>query len=329
MNLPPEVLARGLVAMGVVTFGTISVALIYEWIQEHGRQRAVRKQLSQLQAMAAGGGAGPNAILRKDAAAHGNPLLAAAFRIPAIASIEGTLREAGMSWSLGTFLLDSMGSGLASALFIEIVTEFPGLALIAALAGAFLPLGYIRRRRRLRLQAFEEALPDALDLLARAIRAGHPIGAGIKIVADEAAEPVAGEFQQTFDEQRFGLPFEDTMLALSVRVPLMDLRMLVTAVLIQREVGGNLAEVLDNLGDVIRQRFVVQRQLRVHTAQGRLSGNVLGFLPIVVGSIIFVVNPGYMNVLFQHPMGRMMLVSAVALQVIGFMWIRRIVNIQI
>jgi tight adherence protein B len=109
----------------------------------------------------------------------------------------------------------------------------------------------------------------------------------------------------------------------------MDLRMLVTAVLIQREVGGNLAEVLDNLGDVIRQRFVVQRQLRVHTAQGRLSGNVLGFLPIVVGSIIFVVNPGYMNVLFQHPMGRMMLVSAVALQVIGFMWIRRIVNIQI
>jgi tight adherence protein B len=328
VSLPPEVLARGLAAMGVVTLGTISVALIYEWVQEQGRQRSVRKQLQQIQAMG-GAGSGQNPILRRDAVPVGNPLLAAAFRIPAIASIEGTLREAGMSWSLGTFLLASVGCGLAGALFMQIVTGFAGAALIGALAGSLLPLVYVRRRRRLRLQAFEEALPDALDLLARAIRAGHPIGAGIKIVADEAAEPVAGEFQRTFDEQRFGLPFDDTMLGLSVRVPLIDLRMLVTAVLIQREVGGNLAEVLDNLGDVIRQRFVVQRQLRVHTAQGRLSGNVLGFLPIAVGSIIFVVNPQYVGLLFQHPLGRLLLIIAVVLQAIGFMWIRRIVNIEI
>jgi tight adherence protein B len=328
MSLPPDVLTRGLVAMGAVTLGTISVALIYEWMQEHSRVRSVRKQLRQIQEMA-GGAANPNVILRRDAIPQGNPILAAAFRIPAIASIEGTLREAGMTWSLGTFLLISLGSSLASALFMQIVTGLVGASLIAALAGSLLPLVYIRRQRRRRLQAFEEALPDALDLLARAIRAGHPIGAGIKIVADEAAEPVAGEFQRTFDEQRFGLPFDDTMLALSVRVPLIDLRMLVTAVLIQREVGGNLAEVLDNLGDVIRQRFVVQRQLRVHTAQGRLSGNVLGFLPIAVGSIIFMVNPGYVNVLFQHPLGRLMLIIAVVLQAIGFMWIRRIVNIEI
>jgi tight adherence protein B len=328
MNLPPDVLARGLAAMGVVTLGTISVALIYEWVQEHGRQRSVRKQLRQIQEMG-GAGANPNAILRRDAIPQGNPILALAFRIPAIAAIEGTLREAGMSWSLGTFLLASLGTALAGALFVQTVTGFAGATLMAAIGASFLPLAYVRRQRRRRLQAFEEALPDALDLLARAIRAGHPIGAGIKIVADEADEPVAGEFQRTFDEQRFGLPFEDTMLALSVRVPLIDLRMLVTAVLIQREVGGNLAEVLDNLGDVIRQRFVVQRQLRVHTAQGRLSGNVLGFLPLVVGSIIFVVNPAYVSLLFEHPLGRLLLIIAVVLQAIGFMWIRRIVNIEI
>jgi tight adherence protein B len=214
-------------------------------------------------------------------------------------------------------------------MFGMVATRFFAIALLGAALGAVLPMIYARRKRDQRLRAFEEALPDALDLLARAIRAGHPIGAGIKIVADEAAEPVAGEFQRTFEEQRFGLPFEDTMLALSVRVPLIDLRMLVTAILIQREVGGNLAEVLDNLGDVIRQRFTVHRQLRVHTAQGRLSGYVLAVLPIAVGSIIYMVNPEYVNLLFTNQLGRFMLLSAIMLQLVGFLWIRRIIDIEI
>ncbi len=328
MNLPPDVFGRGFAAFGIVALGTVSLALVYEWIQEHSRARSVRKQLRQLQ-VTGGAGPGENTLLRVDPARLGNPLLVAAFRIPAIAAIEGTLREAGMSWSLGTFLLASAGCALASALFFLTITGFFGAVLVAAVAGSLLPMVFIRRQRRLRLQAFEEALPDALDLLARAIRAGHPIGSGIKIVADEAAQPVAGEFQRTFDEQRFGLPFEDTLLGLSVRVPLIDLRMLVTAILIQREVGGNLAEVLDNLGDVLRQRFVVQRQLRVHTAQGRLSGHVLAALPIVVGSIIYLVNPQYVGLLFDHPFGRLMLGSAALLQLIGFVWIRRIINIEI
>jgi tight adherence protein B len=210
-----------------------------------------------------------------------------------------------------------------------VVTGFFPIAVLFAAMGAVLPLIYARRKREQRLRAFEEALPDALDLLARAVRAGHPIGSGIKIVGDEANEPVAGEFQRTFEEQRFGLPFEDTMLALTVRVPLIDLRMLVTAILIQREVGGNLAEVLDNLGDVIRQRFTVHRQLRVHTAQGRLSGYVLAVLPIAVGSVIYMVNPEYVSLLFTNPMGRFMLLSAITLQLVGFLWIRRIINIEI
>jgi tight adherence protein B len=234
-----------------------------------------------------------------------------------------------MTWSLGTFLLISAGAALGLAIFGILLTGFFAVGVIGAAVGAMLPLVYARRKRNRRMQDFEEALPDALDLLARAIRAGHPIGSGIKIVADEANEPVAGEFQRTFEEQRFGLPFDDTMLALAVRVPLIDLRMLVTAILIQREVGGNLAEVLDNLGEVIRQRFTVHRQLRVHTAQGRMSGYVLAVLPIAVGSIIYMANPEYIGLLFSHQLGRLMLIGAISLQLLGFLWIRRIINIEI
>ena len=326
MNFSAEVLARGFAAFSVVALGTISLALFYEWFQEQGRDRIVRKQLAKVQEMS-GTGVDQNVLVR--AQGLSGPLLALALKVPALAEMETVLRQAALNWSLGTFLLISAGTGLALALFAMVVTGFFAVAMMGAAAGVVLPTIYARRKRDRRMRDFEEALPDALDLLARAIRAGHPIGSGIKIVADEAGEPVASEFQRTFEEQRFGLPFEDTMMALSVRVPLIDLRMLVTAILIQREVGGNLAEVLDNLGDVIRQRFTVHRQLRVHTAQGRMSGYVLAVLPIAVGSIIYMVNPEYVSLLFTHQLGRFMLMTAIAMQLVGFLWIRRIINIEI
>jgi tight adherence protein B len=327
MNFSPEVLARGFVAFSVVALGTISLALFYEWFQEQERERVVRRELAKVQEMG-GVELDQNVLVRAQGRLAG-PLLALALRVPALAEMEATLRQAALHWSLGTFLLISAGSALGLAMFGMISTGFFAVALLGAALGAVLPLTYVRHKRERRMRDFEEALPDALDLLARAIRAGHPIGAGIKIVADEANEPVAGEFLRTFEEQRFGLPFDDTMLALSVRVPLIDLRMLVTAILIQREVGGNLAEVLDNLGEVIRQRFTVHRQLRVHTAQGRMSGYVLAVLPIAVGSIIYMVNPQYISLLFDHQLGRFMLLTAITMQLLGFLWIRRIINIEI
>lgn len=327
MNFSADVLARGFAAFSVVALATISLALFYEWVQERGRARVVRRQLVKVQEMAGLGG-DRNVLVRAQSKLAG-PLLAMALKVPVVADVETTLRQASMHWSLGTFLLVSAGSALGLALFGVVVTGFFLVALLGAAIGAVLPMTYVRRRRDKRMRAFEEALPDALDLLARAIRAGHPVGSGIKIVADEAAEPVAGEFQRTFEEQRFGLPFEDTMVALTLRVPLIDLRMLVTAILIQREVGGNLAEVLDNLGDVIRARFTVHRQLRVYTAQGRLSGYILAILPIAAGSFIYMVNPSYMSLLFTHPVGRLTVICAVSLQLVGFLWIRRIINIEI
>jgi tight adherence protein B len=321
------VLAQAVSAFLAVALTTLSLALFWEWSQERAREHTLKSELRKIQRLAPQ--RGENVLLRVIPPRVAGPLLKLVMRIPGMPAVEAGLREAGMSWSLGTFLLLSLGCAIAFGLVTSIIFNFWLATLVTELMGAMLPWLYVRRRRVQRLTAFEEALPDALDLLGRAVRAGHPIGAGIKIVADDAAEPVAGEFMRTFEEQRFGLPFEDTMLALATRVPLVDLRMLVTAVLIQREVGGNLAEVLDNLADVIRQRFTIRRQLRVHTAQGRMSGYILAALPIVVGSIILMINPEYMQLLFTNPLGKTMIMVAAAMQLMGFLWIRQIVNIDI
>ncbi|MBA3495643.1 MAG: type II secretion system F family protein, partial [Gemmatimonadales bacterium] len=170
---------------------------------------------------------------------------------------------------------------------------------------------------------------EAIDLLGRAIRAGHPLSSGFQMVADETQEPISTEFRRTFEEQRFGLPFDDAITAMADRITLVDVRILTTAILIQRTVGGNLAEVLDNLASVIRARFTIRRQLRTFTAQGRISGYVLAVLPIAVGAIIYMLNPEYIGLLFASGIGRFMLVTAGVMQIIGYLWIRKIVNIEI
>jgi tight adherence protein B len=310
-----------------VSLGTISLALLWEWLVERRQRYLINRQLDLVRAAEEAAGAG--GLLRSPAPGALDPLLTLARRIPRLNTVETMLEQADISWSFGTFLLLSVGFAGGTALALMAVTGWWLPAAIGGFLGLLAPYVYIARARAARLLAFEEGLPEALELLSRAVRAGHPIAAGIKLVADESPEPIQGEFQRSFEEQRFGIPFEDTLRSLSARVPLIDLRMLVTAVLIQREVGGNLAEVLDNLADVIRQRFTVRRQLRVHTAQGRLSGYVLAALPIVVGFLIYLINPEYVSVLGTHPFGRLMLGIAISLQLMGLFWIRRIIAIDI
>ena len=322
----PEALSVAIAAFLAVALGTISIALLWQWVRDQRRGTIVRRQLATVQDSTA---AAEGSLLRGKSRESLEPLVALARRFGWADTIGAILVQAGMTWDVGTFMVLSMGSALAFLMFTLLLFGSPVISVAAALIGGLGPWLYVRNRARRRLMDFEEKLPEALDLLARAVRAGHPIGSGIKIVADEAPEPVAGEFQRTFEQQRFGLPFDDSMIALASRMPLVDLQMLVTAILVQREVGGNLAEVLDNLGEVIRQRFVVRRQLRTHTAQGRLSGYILAALPIVVGGIIFLINREYMMVLFEEPLGHLLLGIAVAMQLMGFLWIRRIVDIEI
>jgi tight adherence protein B len=203
------------------------------------------------------------------------------------------------------------------------------MALPATVVGGMLPSMYVRHRRTQRLNAFEEFLPESIDLVGRALRAGHPLSAGFKMAADDGPEPVAGEFRRIFEEQRFGLPLQDSLLGMADRINLVDVRILVTAILIQREVGGNLAEILDNLSTVVRERFTIRRQVRVYTAQGRMTGYLLSALPLIIFAILYTINGKYMSILFTDPVGKILVGIALSMQLIGFIWIRKIIKIEI
>jgi tight adherence protein B len=165
--------------------------------------------------------------------------------------------------------------------------------------------------------------------MSRAIRAGHAFQTAMGMVGDELPAPVGPEFKKTFDRQNFGLPVGDTMNEMADRVPLIDVRFFVTAIAIQRETGGNLAEILDNLAHVVRERFKILRQVRVHTAHGRFTGYVLLALPAALAVALSFISPEHMKLLFREPMGQMMLVGALVLQTIGFIWIRQVIKIEV
>lgn len=200
---------------------------------------------------------------------------------------------------------------------------------LAAIAGMAAPFAWLRHKASRRLKKFEEQFPEALDLLSRAIRAGHAFQTAMGMVADEMTEPVGPEFKKTFDQQNFGLPLKDALNELAERIGLLDVKFFVTAVLIQRDTGGNLAEILDNLAHVVRERFKILRQVRVHTAHGRFTGYVLLGLPAFLVIALMFINPEHMGLLFSERMGHLMLGGAVVLQTIGFFWIRQVIKIEV
>jgi tight adherence protein B len=325
VGLPSTTWITALLVFFAVALGTISIALVVELLQERKRQREALKQLRSFtndEPDQAG-------ILRLQGGDLPRWFKPIAARVPAVQDIELMMEQAGMNGHVPLFLMMTIGLTVGLGLgVLALIRWWPG-AILAAVIGGMMPYMVVRFRRNKRLNAFEEMLPEAIDLLGRAIRAGHPLSAGMKMVADETKDPIAGEFRRTHEEHRFGLPFEDALLAMADRVSLIDVRILTTAILIQREVGGNLAEVLDNLANVIRVRFTIRRQLRVYTAQGRFSGYVLGALPIAVGLAIYSLNPPYIRLLFTDPLGKLMVLLAVLFQIAGFLWIRKIVNIEI
>ncbi|MGA3089840.1 MAG: type II secretion system F family protein [Terriglobales bacterium] len=220
-----------------------------------------------------------------------------------------------------------------SALVFAVVAFIAGNNLLfgwaGALLGFFIPYAYASYRRTKRFQRFEEKFPEAIDTLARAVRAGHAFTTALEMIANEVAEPVASEFRQLYEEQKFGLPVRDALMNLAERIPLVDVKFFVTAVMLQRETGGNLAEILDNLSYVIRERFKILRQVRVHTAQGRLTMVLLMALPPTIVVIMQVINPGFIHPLFADPIGHALIVGGITLQTLGYFFIRRIIRIQV
>jgi len=221
------------------------------------------------------------------------------------------------------FSLAAAGAGFfACSLFVSMFA----IQLCVAAAVAYLPFAYISIKRSRRLAKFNAGLPDAIDMMGRALRAGHSMVAAINIVAEQSAEPVAWEFGEVFKQQNFGLPLRDALNQMLDRVPSQDLRVLVTGILVQKDTGGNLAEILDRTVAVIRDRLRIQGEIKTHTAQGRLTGYILCALPIVMMVVINMVNPGYSNILMDTPLGHEIIYVGLALLVTGALIIRQIIN---
>jgi tight adherence protein B len=239
------------------------------------------------------------------------------------------IEQSGVRTSPSAIGMISVATAAAAAVLAMLFVRQAFAPILGGLVGVTLPTLFLKHRRKARLKKFEEQFPEALDLLSRAIRAGHAFQTAMSMVASELKEPVGTEFKKTFEQQNYGLPLRDALNDLAQRVAILDVRFFVTAVLIQRESGGNLAEILNNLAHVVRERFKIQRQVRVHTAHGRFTGYVLLALPAALGVVLSYLNPEHMQGLFKEHMGQMMLVGAIVMQTVGFIWIRQVIKIEV
>lgn len=239
------------------------------------------------------------------------------------------IEQSGVRMTPGAFVLISVLAAGAALLLIAAFAKVAFAAPLGAVAAGALPYLVLLQRRSARIKRFEEQFPEALDLLSRALRAGHAFQTALGMVAEELPPPVGPEFKKTFEQQNFGLPLKEALTELADRIPLLDVRFFVTAVTIQRETGGNLAEILDNLASVVRERFKVLRQVRVHTAHGRFTGWVLLALPAALGVALSIISPDHMNTLFTEQLGKTMLIGAAVMQSIGYVWIRKVIKIEV
>jgi len=320
------------ITLAFVTFGIVGLILFLGFGLAGGtRKNVIGRRLEAIERGVGRSGAGsPQLKLLRDEVMSSVPRL---NRLLLRASWAGRIRvytaQAGLEILPGKLILTSAVLGLGPYIVVPYFYPNRVVAIAVGLLGAALPWLYVSFKRSARLRAFEKNFPEAVDLLGRAVRAGHAFTTGLEMVATELPEPVAGEFKLVFDEQSFGLPLRDALANFAERVPIVDVRFFVTALLIHKETGGNLAAILDDLAAVIRDRFRLLRDVRVRTAQGRLTAGILIALPPAMILLMRTVNPDYVNVLFTDPIGPYLLGGAALLQIIGSFFLWRIVNIQV
>ncbi len=249
--------------------------------------------------------------------------------VPRVHRLDRLLEQSGLSWSVAQFLTLTF-AGAALGLALALVLGAPaGWTIVACIAVAALPLVHVLARKSKRLVEIDRQLPDAMDMMSRALRAGHAFPSALKMVGDEMNDPIAAEFRVAFDEVNYGIPMQDALLNLATRVPITDFRYFVIAVLIQRETGGNLAELLGNIAAIIRARHKLTGTIRVLSAEGRLSAWILCALPFVLAGAISLLNPEFLGVLRTDPVGIRLVMGALVMMLIGVLWIRSIVRIRV
>jgi tight adherence protein B len=292
---------------------------------ESGERRSIRKRLRPVRA---------NRLLAKlekerETLSSVGALDAALVRWDSFSTpLQRMVAQSGLKLTVGALILLSILVGIVTMGALQYLLPYRIVGLVLGPIAATLPFFYVRRAGRKRLEKFEEQFPEAVDLIARALRAGHALPTALQMVSDEIAPPVGEEFKRLFDQTSYGMSLPEALRAFGERVPLLDARFFVTAVLTQREMGGNLSEVLDKLSSVIRDRFKVKRQVRVVSAHGRITGVVLGFLPPSVAFVIFIISPNHLRLLTEDPLGHYMIAGGIFLQVVGVLAIRKIVDVE-
>lgn len=268
-------------------------------------------------------------VLLRDNSLSTIPLLDKFLKsLPLKSNIHRILSQAGDPCNLGTFfLLTATLAGLGGLL--GHLSGIAWLWLVLSGAAAMVPMSWVKALRKRRINAFSEQFPEAVDLIARSLRAGHSLSAGVKAVVDEMENPIADEFNRTFDDYSFGKSLGDALGGLVERVDLPDVKFFVTAVIMQRDTGGNLTEVLDNISHIIRERFRLQRQVRALSGEGRLSGSILSLMAPSLLAVLWFTNKEYADLLFNHPLGRKMLITGAALQLLGMLVIKKLVNLKV
>jgi tight adherence protein B len=239
-----------------------------------------------------------------------------------------TVEQSGLSITIGLVVLSSIFAALAAFGAVLAISSLVWLATIAAAAIGAVPFCVVRYAATRRIGQFEDQFPQAMDLIAGALRAGHAFSTAVSMVADDLQDPTGAEFRLLYDRQNYGMPFPDALRAFAARVPLLDAKFFATAVLTQREAGGNLAEVLDNLAILIRERSRVRRQVRIASAHGRITGWVLSLMPPALAAVMFFIAPDHMKTFVEDPLGVRMIIAALFLQVVGTLAVRRIVAVE-
>jgi tight adherence protein B len=245
--------------------------------------------------------------------------------------LQELLEQAGLKWSVAKLLNTCLFLAIAGflAAWLMLPSSLSRFSFAPGIVGACLPALFIRRKRKKRLHAFEEIFPESLEFIARSMRAGHAFSVSIEMIHREFQEPLAGEFRRAFEESNLGLPLDVALQKLAKRVPSLDVHFFVSAVLLQKRTGGNLAEILDKLAYIIRERFKLSGKIRAISAHGRMTGLALTLIPVGVAVLMFLTNPDYVKFFFLDDVGNIMLASAVGLQIAGYMVIRQIVKIEI
>jgi tight adherence protein B len=319
-----------LLALILFAFVFLTVA-IYFFVSRDTDQyrRRVDERLKQLVQERGGASHREVQLLKEELLSSVPAFHRALIRFEVFNRLQAVLRQADLKVTVYRFVISSLIAGFVAGLMIFLFTGSVMAMLMTAAVVIVAPLMVVTNKRRRRFRTFLEQLPDAMELMVRSLQAGHSFSSALQMVATEMPEPIAREFGKTYEEQNLGLNMKTALENLVERVPILDLKLCVTAVLIQREIGGNLSEVLRNISHTIRERFRIQGEIRVKSAQARLSGYIVSALPFFLFFWINIVNPNYMQSLYDHAYGVYILGAGVVMQVVGWLIIRKIVNIQI